>query len=703
MILGYIDPGSGFTISSLGAWLIALLFSFLGIFSLLFKKIFKFLKEHKKVVLIILLVIVVSALITIGVMTMNKKEAKFANKVIILGFDGLSPEIIEPMMKENKLPNFSRLKEQGSYRRLSTINPAQSPVAWAGFATGQNPGKNGIFDFIVRDPKTYKLSLSLANVGKGRPKRVMKSKCFWQYTSEKRIPTVIITSPLTFPADKVYGRMLSGMGVPDILGTEGTFTFYTTETLNKDKDIGGKVFQISKSSVMIMDLIGPRVSTFRNKAKNTKVPFKVTLGEGKDTAVMEYQDNKIELKAGLWSDWNEVTFKLGLFRKVKGIFKFYLVETTPEFKLYISPINFDPRDPIFAISYPKNYSKDLADNIGLYYTQGMPIDTWTVNEKRLREEPFLEQANEVLREKKAILDFELNRFNHGVLFCYFGSPDIIQHMFWRYTDPKHPLYEENAPVEYKEIIRSWYKKMDDILGDVLRRISELDTLIVLSDHGFDTFRRTVNINSWLKKNGYLELVNSEAESGDELLRDIDWAKTKAYSIGFGALYFNQEGRERDGIIKPGAETEALKREISEKLNGWRDEKYNRAVVNNVYSREEIFRGKYADGAPDLYIGFNIGYRASWQTALGGVPKELIEDNLKKWSGDHLFDPNLIPGVLFCNRQIKKENPSIYDIAPTVLKIAGFSKEDLEELDMDGSPLTANNLMPSSVLVLPDHR
>ena len=684
MLLGYIDPGTGFTISSLGSWLVVLLSS-LGIFSLLSKKIFRSLKKQKRIIIILLLTIMFLGLITIGV-TMTKKGSKFDKKIVILGFDGLSPEIIEPMMEEGRLPNFSLLKERGSYRNLATTNPPQSPVAWAGFATGQNPGKNGIFDFIIRDPKTYGLRLSLSNIEKGKFRRAIKSKCFWQYTSEEKIPTVIISCPATFPPDKLHGRMLSGMGVPDILGTQGTFTFYTTEPLDKDKDTGGMVFWVKKSPVMIMNLIGPRLAAPSGKADNVKVPLKVSLQKNQNSILVEYQGNKFELAKGQWSEWKEVTFKLGLLKKVKGVFKFYLVETQPEFKLYVSPINFDPRNPFFQISYPKRYSKELANSIGLYHTQGMPMHTWAVNEKRLSEKPFLDEANEILREKKAMLDFELERFKKGVLFCYFESPDIIQHMFWRYIDPQHPLYEKGAREEYKEIIKAWYKKMDAILGNVMKRIDKEDTIIVLSDHGFGTFRRTVHINSWLRDNGYLELKNPHADSGAELLADIDWSKTKAYSISFGAIYINQEDRERNGIVKPGRETELLKEDISKKLKEWRDEKHDKIVVNNVYLGEEIFYGDYANNAPDLYAGFSIGYRASWQTALGAVPKESIEDNLKKWSGDHLFDPNLVPGILFLNKQVKKENPSIYDIAPTILKSTGFNDKRLKECGFDGEPL-----------------
>ncbi|UCC94797.1 MAG: alkaline phosphatase family protein [Candidatus Omnitrophota bacterium] len=563
MLLGYIDPGSGFTIVSLGGWILVFFLGFFGIFSLFFKKIFRFFKKHKKIIGIILLIIFIVGVIMIGVI-MNKKESAFAQKVIILGFDGLSPHIVESMMQEGKLPNFSRLKQQGSYRRLLTTNPSQSPVAWAGFATGKNPGKHGVYDFIKRDPQSGALSLSLSNIEKAKPQRVIKGKCFWNYTSQMRVPTVIIGCPVTFPPDKVYGRMLSGMGVPDILGTEGTFTFYTTESLDADEDIGGKVFQIKKSSTMVLNLIGPRVATPKG-AENVKVPFKVTLHEAKKSVDIEYQNEKHTLKVGQWSDWSDVAFRIGLLKKAKGIFKFYLVETTPHFKLYISPINFDPRSPFFQISYPHHYSKELAEAIGLYYTQGMPMDTWAVNEKRLPRQPFLEQIGEVLREKKAMLDFELNRLKEGVLFCYFESSDIIQHMFWRYLDSEHPLYVEDVPQEYKEMIGEWYKKMDDILGELMQTIGTDDTLIVLSDHGFDTFRRAVHVNSWLRKNGYLTLIDPYASSGAELLRDINWLDTKAYALGFGAIYINQKGRERTGIVEPGLSKESLKEDISQKL------------------------------------------------------------------------------------------------------------------------------------------
>jgi len=679
MFSAYIDPGTGFTVATGGGLIIAIIISFFSAFLLFFKRIIKFFKKNKKITGILILVIAIAAIIIIGVF-MNKDKTDFDKRVIILGFDGLSPNIIENLINENKLPNFAQLRQKGDYKHLSTTNPSQSPIAWSGFATGQNPGKHGLFDFIKRNPENYMLEIAQTNIQGSKVIPTRTTKSFWHYTSQKKIPTVIITCPVTFPPDEIYGKMLSGMGVPDILGTQGTFTFYTTEPLRKDTDIGGKVFSITKKPIMHLELIGPKTSN----NKNATIPFAVQLKEG--NILIDVLGNQIELKEKEWSDWVSVEFKLGLLKKMKGILRFYLVEKSPGFKLYISPINFDPRSPFFQISHPKSYSNELAKKIGLFYTQGMPMDTWAVNENRLSEEPFIEIVNDVHREKKEMLDYELNRFENGVLFCYFEDSDIIQHMFWRYRDPQHPLYETSAPVKYKNMVSDYYQKMDMLLGDVMRKINEGDILIVMSDHGFNTFRRAIHINSWLRENGYLKLKNSYTKNGRELFQDVDWSQTKAYSLGFGGIYINQTGRESKGIVKPGPETEILKKEISEKIKQWRDDKYSSPVVNTVYTREDIFWGPHAQNAPDLFLGLSIGYRASWQTAIGGAPEGLIEDNIKKWSGDHLFDPKLIPGILFTNFKVDKKDPTIYDLTPTILRICGYSDEELKEMDFDGSSL-----------------
>ncbi|MBN2532826.1 MAG: alkaline phosphatase family protein [Spirochaetales bacterium] len=680
----YIDPGTGgFIVGNLLPIIIGIFTAFFGIILVFFKRIFNFFKNHKIIFIIVIIVLLVGILIVIGVFILGK-ESDYPYRIIILGFDGLSPLKIESLINEGKLPNFAELKETGTFAHLSTTNPSQSPVAWTGFSTGQNPGKTGVFDFIKRDPKTYRLTLSMSQIHGESVIPATKSKRLWHYTTKKKVPAVIISCPVTFPPDRIYGKLLSGMGVPDILGTQGTFSFYTTRKV-RTKDVGGNVFHVNKTNLMVMDLLGPRKMDISGKSDHTKVPFKVEIDDANNQKIrITFQEKTTEVELHKWSEWQEVTFDLGFLKKVKGIFKFYLVENDEEFSLYAGAINFDPREPFLPISSPGEYSKQLVDQMGLFYTLGMPMDTWALNEQRLTEEPFLEQVNEVLREKTELLEYELSRFEKGLLYCYFESPDIIQHMFYRYIDTLHPLYEKNE--KYEKVIESWYEKMDNILGNVMRRIREGDTIIVLSDHGFDTFRRSVHINSWLRENGYLELRNPQAASGGELLQFVDWSRTKAYAIGFGAIYINQKGREKEGIVGQGQETELLKEEIRKKLTGWIDPKYGVPVVNNVYKQEEIFSGSLVNETPDIFIGFNTGYRASWQTALGAVPEQTIEDNLKKWSGDHLHDPVLIPGIFFSNRPVITETPSIYDITPSVLKLIGYTDKELEKFDMDGQPI-----------------
>jgi predicted AlkP superfamily phosphohydrolase/phosphomutase len=690
MILGYIDPATGFTLVGAGSGLLALWLAAAGIFLLFLKKIRNFFKKHWRFVIIALIIVCISIAALIMMNIWNKKSGQFDHKVIILGFDGLSPTIVERMMREGKLPHFSALKEKGSYSPLATTNPAQSPVAWAGFATGKNPGKHGIFDFIVRDPKDYQLRLSLSNYKNNKPQPVLKAKGFWWYMSKRKVPTILLGAPMTFPPEKIHGRMLSGMGVPDILGTEGTFSYYTTEqNMQEGKSEGGQTFHISRENLVVAHLIGPRFVGSDGSVKKAKVPFKIEVHPGKGEVTVQYQDTRVHLTPGVWSDWQTVGFDVGQRKKAHGIFKFYLTRMVHPLGLYVSPINFDPHKPLFPISYPSEYSAELADALGsFYYTLGIPFETWGVNEEVLAEKPFLEQVNATFIERNKQLAYELERFEQGVLFSYYGMPDAIQHMFWRYIDPNQSLNiraEENEI--YQKTIEEWYQQMDEVLGRIFNVVGPEDSVSVLSDHGFDRLHSNVHVNTWLMENGYLVLNNPDALMGGPLFADVDWSKTKAYAIGFGGIYINQKGRERDGGVAPGGETDHLKSEIIAKMSEWVDGRTKDRVVHKVYRREEIFSGDHVDDAPDLFIGFNIGFQSSWQTALGEVPNVLLEANPKKyWSGTHLFDPAFVPGIVLTNKKITKSNPTLYDMTPTILKLIGYTDAEIKKLDFDGSPL-----------------
>jgi len=599
-------------------------------------------------------------------------------KVIVIGMDGLDPQVTDRLLGEGKLPNFKRLKEGGTYSCLGTTCPSESLVVWASFATGVNPGRHGVYDFLVHDPKTYMPSLAFSKVKTGRQKKnlLAGSIPFWKITKKHNIPTVLIHCPDVFPPDEVCGKVFSGMGTPDIRDTMGTFSFYTTVKPVANKDTGGRIMHVeSKNNTINTELYGPR-----NGARDVTVSLAITLDEANGQIEINVSGNSFTLKPKEWSQWCRVPFKTGFLKKVRGICKFYLKSISPELELYVSPLNLDPEAPTDQITYPKNYSRQLVKEIGLYHTLGMPHDTWALNEGRIDEEVFLEQAEMILAEREKMLYLEMDNLKKGVLFCYFGTPDSIQHAFWRFTDTEHPMYDEELAGTYRSTIDRFYEKMDAILGRVLQQIDETSTLMVLSDHGFNTFRRVVHLNTWLRKNGFLFLKNETQESGGELFEDVDWSRTLAYSIGFGEIFINTIGCQGQGCVQPGQEVEAVKARIKEGLAKLHDEKFGQPVVKNIYDKNDIFWGPYLDEAPDLFIGYNIGYRASWQTALGGAPKEILEDNNKRWGGDHLFDPSLVPGVLFVNKKIKVDTPRIIDMAPTILKALGVDEKEFNDMD-----------------------
>ena len=191
-----------------------------------------------------------------------------------------------------------------------------------------------------------------------------------------------------------------------------------------------------------------------------------------------------------------------------------------------------------------------------------------------------------------------------------------------------------------------------------------DILIILSDHGFKSFDYEINLNSWLMENGYLILKDNKLE-GEELLEDVDWSKTKAYAIGYNGIYLNLKGREKSGIVTK-KERNSLEKEISAKLLEFKNPFTDTAVVKKVYTRKELGISDSDSNAPDLSIGFYAGIRSSWDSAVGAVTKNIISERKSKWSGDHLFDPSEVPGVLLVNRKIKITNPSITDVLPTIL-------------------------------------
>jgi len=668
----YIGPGAGFAF--LSSFLVFFLTFLLAIFSLLswpFRFFFRLIKGRKS----------------------YKKSS--VDQVVIVGLDGMEPTLVEKYLEEGKLPNLSKLKTSGTYKRLGTTIPAISPVAWSSFMTGCHPAKHNIFDFLSRNPSTYLPDLSSAQISNPKKflslgkykiplskpviKGLRKSIPFWKTLGQNGIFSTILRIPITFPPEKFYGHLISGMCAPDLKGSQGTFSFYSSE--KTDVDEGGMVIPVDVKNGQIETYIsGPQNSLHKNE-EEIHLPMKILINKSNDSVAIKTSGKTFHLKKNELSDWIKITFKPGLGMKIRAICRFYVSEISPKFKMYMTPLNIDPEKPSLPISHPFIYSVYLAKLLGPYNTLGEADDTWALNEGVIDEDTFLKLCYDNHKESEDMLFNAMKKTRRGVIACWFQVTDSIQHMFFRYLDKKHPALKHARSEKSEKVIEDLYTKMDDLVGRVIEKLNKNSCLIVMSDHGFKQFKRGVNINSWLYKNGFLSLKKGKNTSG-EWFKDVDWERTKAYGLGLGGIYINVKGREEKGIVDPGREYTALKSELKTKLESLRDEKENQNAIRTIYDRDKIPSGPYKDNCPDLIVGYHNGYRVSWDSVTGKVDSHTFQDNIKAWSGDHCIDPEIVPGVLFCNRKIGQKKASIVDIAPTVLKLFGIKPP----AHMDGTSL-----------------
>jgi predicted AlkP superfamily phosphohydrolase/phosphomutase len=331
------------------------------------------------------------------------------------------------------------------------------------------------------------------------------------------------------------------------------------------------------------------------------------------------------------------------------------------------------------LSYPADYTAELAKKHGLMKTLGWWHDTWALNEERIDEGVFLEDCFRTMQQEREVLLDELKSDPPSLLVSVFTATDSVSHMFFRLLDPTHPRYDAELARKYGDAIERTYVKMDEIVGDVMRTMRPDATLIIVSDHGFHSWRKGFNTNTWLVQNGFMTLKNTGAEEKQYNLDQLfgqgsffpntDWTHTQAYALGLGQVYLNLRGREKYGIVEPGPEAERILKALHDQILTVEDPDTHQPVIQNAYLGKEIFHGARMAEAPDLEIDFRDGYRTSWQTSLGAVPSGIVVANLKKWSGDHCAsDPSDTQGIFFSNRQFASAQPSILDIAPTVLNL-----------------------------------
>ncbi|MFQ5591761.1 MAG: alkaline phosphatase family protein, partial [Phycisphaerae bacterium] len=502
---------------------------------------------------------------------------------------------------------------------------------------------------------------------------------FWDYLDEAGVPVRIYDIPANYPpSESRHGHMccLSGMGVPDLLGGYGTYQFFSEDTLVPRSEGGGmRSPLIFEGDGVEATLVGPS-NTYLKRPEQTEVRFTIHRDAREPSARIDLQGQTILLREGEWSDWVKVDFTLEMpvflpNSHAHGICRFYLRKVRPRFQLYVTPINIDPSKPAGQrISEPEEFVTDIADELGLFYTTGFQEDHKALSNGVFNDDEYRNQSRYVLEERLNLLRYSRTHYKDGLLFFYFSSTDLQAHMFWWDSDEPHPVRSHTEARKRHQIIIDLYKQMDEVVGDVIEQYGDDATLLVMSDHGFCNFRRQFNVNTWLRNNGYILPADCKTLTDPSRGRLPDWTRTRAYGLGLNALYINLKGRERDGIVERD-QKDTLISELTEKLLAIRDPVDGRPIIAEIYRTDEVYSGPQASKAPDLIIGYHRGYRASWATTLGNIEEETIQDNDSAWSADHCIAAGEVPGVLFSNRPIRRHNPSLLDLAPTILEEFGI--------------------------------
>lgn len=621
----------------------------------------------------------------------RKACAQTKGRVVILGFDGAEPRIIEEMLGRGELPNLAKLRDQGGFYDLASSIPPQSPVAWNSFATCKNPGGHNIFDFIRRNPKGSTGPLPYVGTGKLDPVQLgpdgsvaappkglnyRKGRPFWSVADEQGLRAKILNVPFVFPPDPLkHGVMVCALGVPDLRGTSSTYHSLSdrfTDAQAREGLSGGQRMrlQFDGTDSAELPLPGPRDTRRRfgqpGDYTTTTLRIAVDRKAGKGTATSN--GKSVELVQGQWSEWLELHYKMSDQYSVNGLTRFFPLEIGETVRLYTACVQFDPRAPYSPITYPTEFSAELAERYGLYKTVGWAYDTHALRQGDLDEDAFLQDVERTMAWRERLTLDELDRGNLDVLASAWTATDRVGHMFWRFRDEKHPLYEAGAPERWAKALEMTYQRADAATGRVMEKLQPEDTLLVMSDHGFGTWRTGFNVNAWLRDNGYLA-VSDPTKAAEGFLQGINWSRSRAYSVGLSSLYLNLRGRETGGIVDA-ADVERLTAELRGKLLEVKDPATGAKVFADLHPGAG-FKGEAMDEAPDMVLGYAAAYQSDKACAKGGVAAAMFESNADKWSGEHAStEYTLCPGMLFSSRKLAKETPHIQDLGVTALRLLG---------------------------------
>ena len=556
-------------------------------------------------------------------------------KTLILGFDSFDPNVFEGMAGTNQLPNLEKFVKEGGYSRLEVCSPPQTEVSWTCIATGADPGGHGIFDFVHRDPATYAPYVSILPMRKTAVGEQFvppyTAKTFFEEAADMGFPATALWWPAMFPArPNVPDNTLPGLGTPDIRGQLGVGTLFTTEDETKKKTAVVKLTSAGKDRFSAQ-LPGPQTQG-KSGPQTISLPITVDVIDDK-TARVTIEKTQLELRLDQWSDIIELKFKVGMLSSVHAITRLIATSLRGVVRVYALPLQIHPLHSVWHYASSPSFSRKLWNEVGTYLTLGWPQDTTGLEDGCISDEQFLELCQTIFDRRIQILNYLMNDFKEGVLAGIFDDLDRVQHMFFH---------------NRMDVVEDWYKRLDVFVGDVRMKVNAWSgkyRFLIMSDHGFSDWRKKVHVNRWLLENGYLAMKNGGSD-----LTGVDWGKTKAYAVGLNSIYLNVAGREGQGSVSAD-ELEQTLTGLRDQLSAWKDTD-GTPIVQKVRLKHETYNGPYTRFGPDLVVGYASGYRASGETGLGKVPDVLMESNTDHWGADHCMDSDVVPGVIFANRELE---------------------------------------------------
>lgn len=595
----------------------------------------------------------------------------------------------------------------------------------------------------------------------------MVAENFWDIAGREGVSSIVLDAAQSFGAESPDGvHVLHGLGVPDLRGGLGNWYIYSDDPTNldfppKSRNLGtaGYEYRVDvkrgsvstlfygptnfvkreayekeldelkartldptlgyKESRRLQQELAPRIAELKallggessEYEADTDVVHGITkeltvepAGSGKYTITLGEESQ--ELAVGEWSDYYNLAFQLSSMIKLKGTTRLKLESFEP-FRLFVNTLDIAPEAQPFwqPVTQPIDYGAELV-RTGDFETYGWACMTMPFKESQISPETLLEDIEFTFNWRERLFFDQVTRGDWRLFMGLFSSTDRVQHMFYQFYDPGHPLYDEAAAnrtttffgeeIALKDAIPAIFKQVDRVVGRVLDEVlQEGDVLLMCADHGFQSFRYQVNANNLLAEAGLLVLKDGlKASSGASLGSYVDWSRTKAYALGLGGVYVNLRGREPNGIVDL-ADKDAVIEEIRQAMLSYVDPNTGQNVATHAYVTSDLHQGEHLADEPDVMTGFAPTYRVSWGTTGGGIKltKEgeayvagpVVVDNDSPWSGGH---PSVaaehVKGLFFSSRPmaLPAEGPDLLHIAPTVLDLLGVAVPP----EMDMAPL-----------------